>query len=92
MDVALLIEVSDSTLVYDQNGKLRIYAAGLVAHYWIVNLVDDRVEWYSDPSGGTPETATYRKCDYFPLGRILVFPLDGNELRVVVDEKLIPIE
>ena len=92
LDVPLLIEVSDSTLAYDQNGKLRLYAAGLIAHYWIVNLIDNRIEWYSEPSGGVPETASYRQHANYPLGSTLVFPLDGVELRVVVDEKLIPLE
>ena len=35
-DVALVVEVSDSTLVYDRGIKRRIYARAGIAEYWIV--------------------------------------------------------
>jgi len=57
-DIALVIEVAESTLEYDRSDKLRIYARAGVPAYWIVNLVDDRLEVYSDPRGG--KTPTYR--------------------------------
>jgi hypothetical protein len=91
-DVHLVVEVSESTLSEDLNTKRRSYAAASIAHYWIVNLIDNRIEWYAEPSGGVPESASYRQQVNYPLGSTLVFPLDGNELRVVVDEKLIPAE
>lgn len=91
MDIILIVEVSDTTLAQDQGEKLRSYAAASIAHYWIVNLIDNRIEWYADPAGEIEETATYRQRADFPLGSTLVFPLDGKELRVVVDEKLIPV-
>ena len=37
-DVALLVEVSDSTLVQDRSKKLTAYAKGKIPVYWIVNL------------------------------------------------------
>ena len=48
-DVFFLIEVSDSTLAYDQGTKLSVYGAAKIPHYWIVNLVDNVLEQYSDP-------------------------------------------
>jgi Uma2 family endonuclease len=45
----LLVEVSDSTLAYDRNHKAPLYAAGGIADYWIVNLVDRQVEVRRDP-------------------------------------------
>ena len=48
-DVALLVEVSDSTLVQDRGKKLPAYAKGKIPVYWIVNLVDRQVEVYSRP-------------------------------------------
>ncbi|MDX2244448.1 MAG: Uma2 family endonuclease [Leptolyngbyaceae cyanobacterium bins.302] len=46
-DILLLIEVSDSTLNYDQTTKLAVYAENNIQHYWIVNLVANRLERYS---------------------------------------------
>ena len=51
-DVLLLVEVSDSTLDYDRQRKLPLYARAGVPEVWIVNVADERVETYADPSGG----------------------------------------
>jgi Uma2 family endonuclease len=50
-DIILVIEVADSTLNFDRNTKLAIYAAAGISEYWIVNLVDDRLEIYRQPEG-----------------------------------------
>ncbi len=44
----LVVEVSDSSLAYDRNHKAPLYAAGGIADYWIVNLVQRQVEVYRD--------------------------------------------
>ena len=49
--LALVIEISDSTLARDQGFKKAIYAKAGIPVYWIVNLVDRRVEVYTDPGG-----------------------------------------
>jgi Uma2 family endonuclease len=51
-DVLLVVEVADTTLEYDRQIKLPLYARALVAEVWIVNLADERVETHADPSGG----------------------------------------
>jgi Uma2 family endonuclease len=48
-DIALVVEISDSSLSEDRK-QAAIYAAGGIPVYWIVNLVDRQVEVYSDPS------------------------------------------
>jgi Uma2 family endonuclease len=40
----LIVEVSDSTLAYDRGRKASLYARAGIADYWIVNLVDRRLE------------------------------------------------
>ncbi|MDQ2806850.1 MAG: Uma2 family endonuclease [Chloroflexota bacterium] len=52
-DVLLLIEVSDSTLAYDRQVKLPLYAQADIAEVWIVNLNDNMVEIHTDPRGST---------------------------------------
>jgi Uma2 family endonuclease len=51
-DVLLLIEVSDTTLKYDRDVKLKIYAAEGVAEVWIVNLPKQILEVHTDPQKG----------------------------------------
>ena len=45
----LVVEVSDTTLSYDRYHKMSLYAAGGIADYWIVNLVQRQLEVYRGP-------------------------------------------
>lgn len=49
-EVSLLVEVSDATLRKDRSKKLNNYARAGIADYWIVNLVNRRLEVYRDPA------------------------------------------
>lgn len=48
-DVLLLIDIADSTLKDDQEVKLPLYAEAGISNYWIFNLVENRLETYSEP-------------------------------------------
>ena len=52
-DVILLIEVADSSLKYDNEIKLPLYAEAKVPEVWIVNLMDGLVAIYSEPKTST---------------------------------------
>jgi Uma2 family endonuclease len=51
-DVILVVEVSHSTLAYDRKVKVSLYAEAGISEYWLVNLVDNVIEVYKDPSQG----------------------------------------
>jgi Uma2 family endonuclease len=59
----LIIEVAESSLKQDRGIKQRIYAECGVPEYWIVNLVDRRIEVYTDPDEGA-----YRSTALFARG------------------------
>ena len=48
-DVLLVIEVSDTTLGYDRNVKLPLYARAGIGEAWIVDLPNNVVERHNDP-------------------------------------------
>lgn len=48
-DILLLIEVTDSSLSYDQEVKLPLYAEARISHYRIFNLIENILEVYSEP-------------------------------------------
>jgi Uma2 family endonuclease len=48
-DIYLLIEVSDSTIKYDQEVKLPLYAESNIDEVWIVNLSNTTLEVYRQP-------------------------------------------
>jgi Uma2 family endonuclease len=50
-DIILVIEVADSSLSFDRDVKLPLYAATGINEYWLINLVDDRLEIYRQPEG-----------------------------------------
>ena len=52
-DVLLLIEVSDTTLAYDQGKKLALYARYGISEYWIVDVEARCVHVHLEPSGNT---------------------------------------
>lgn len=47
----LIVEVADSTLRYDRGRKLKAYARAGIRELWIVNLKENVVEVYREPSG-----------------------------------------
>ena len=51
-DVLLAVEVSDTTLRYDRNTKVPYYALHGIPEVWLVNLPEDIIEVYREPSGG----------------------------------------
>lgn len=59
-DILLVIEVSDSTLEYDQTAKLFLYAEDQIQDYWIANLVANQLERYSQPYQDTQGNFGYR--------------------------------
>jgi|GEM_PF-68725 len=50
-DAAFVIEISDSTLRYDQRTKLSLYAQAGVREYWILNIPSRSLEQYRNPLG-----------------------------------------
>ena len=55
-DVLLVIEVSDTTLDYDQKVKVPLYAHAGIPEAWVVNLTEERIEVYGDPADGAYQT------------------------------------
>ena len=80
------MEVADEgRLAYDQGEKLGSYAGGGIPVYGIVNLVDRRIELYTDPS-----PAGYRsRVDFQPGERVPVV-IDGQPVGEVAVDDMLP--
>ena len=78
-DVALVAEISDSSRSQDRELKGRVYARAGIPVYWLVNLVERRIEVFTDPTGPDASPA-YRRRQDFGAGDSLPLVIDGQEL------------
>ncbi len=84
-DVALLVEVSDTTLSQERGKKLLVYAKGKIPIYWIVNLVNRQVEVYSRPG-----KKGYRSHTVYATGEQVPVTIGGRELPPIAVDSLLP--
>jgi Uma2 family endonuclease len=87
-DLALVVEISNTTLHDDRNIKQRVYARAGVKTYWIINLIDRRVEVYEDPVAD-PVPAYRRRTD-FNLAEDVPLVIGGTQVRSVSVSELLP--
>jgi len=77
-DVLLLVEVSDSSLAFDQGAKRALYAKFGVSEYWVVDVNSRRIFAYAGPvQGAFQRTREYVSGDTispqaFPNIKIIV--------------------
>ena len=81
-DVLLVIEVADTSLAYDRQVKLPLYAQAGIPEVWLVDLTGDAIERHSEPSEGG-----YRRVERVGRGETLV-SLSLPSLTLRVDDVL----
>jgi Uma2 family endonuclease len=88
-DIALIVEVADSSLDEDRAIKGPMYAAAGVPIYWIINLVDKVIEVYTDPSGPTPQPGYATQVNY-PSGTDIPLVIAGQQVALIPAQELLP--
>jgi len=66
-DVLVIIEVADTSVEYDRNVKMPLYARAGIPEAWLVNLPKGVVEIYTQPAEGL-----YQKSQIFKRGQATV--------------------
>jgi Uma2 family endonuclease len=79
-DVLLLIEVSDSSLAYDQSVKLDLYSRYGVAEYWIVDVEGERIVTYRELAAN----GYVRKAEF--AGAAIVAPQAFPDVKITVGD------
>jgi hypothetical protein len=87
-ELAMVTEISDTTLERDRGIKKRIYARESIPIYWIVNLVDLCIEIYTNPTGKSKKR-TYRSRKDYGLKDNVPVVIDGKQVGSVVLDKLL---
>lgn len=88
-DFGLVVEVSDSSLDRYQLDKTRIYARDRIPVYWVANLVDRRVEVYTNPNG-PGEDPRYHTLNVYAEGTTVPVVLDGVTVGTIPVNDLLP--
>lgn len=84
-EVALVVEISDSTLERDRTIKKRMYAHAGVPVYWVLNLVEMTCEVYGDPAH-----EDYQQLDVYDLSGNLPLSIDGQSIGLISMRDLLP--
>ncbi|MBL8888370.1 MAG: Uma2 family endonuclease [Planctomycetaceae bacterium] len=80
-EVALVVEVSDTTLVTDRY-KSELYALAGIPYYWLINLTDRQIEVMSDPQVAGSESR-YARCQILSIGDVLPFVILGQTVAKI---------
>jgi Uma2 family endonuclease len=88
-DLALVVEVADTTLERDRTVKKRTYARAAIPAYWIVNLVSRSVEVFTDPSGPS-EQPDFRSRVERSEGELVPLAIAGREVGAIPVRDLLP--
>lgn len=88
-EIAVVIEVSDSSLIADRRDKGRQYARAGIPVYWIVNVIDRQIEMYTNPDSSTQPPYHATVAVYAP-GQDVPLVLDGQTVGTIPAADLLP--
>lgn len=84
-DVGLVVEIADTSLAEDRKYATDLYGPARIPVYWIVNLVDRRVEVYTDPG-----PRGYRSTQVFKEGQSVPVVIGGREAGRIPVKDILP--
>jgi Uma2 family endonuclease len=83
-DVAMLVEVADSSVPKDSR-LVTVYGAAGIPVYWIVNLVKRQVEVHVGPTADG-----YKDCLIYRPGDNVIVVIDGKDVGTIAIDDLLP--
>ena len=81
--------MADSSLQRDRSLKKRLYAVAGIPVYWIVNLLANQIEVYTEPSGPT-EKPDYQRQQNYGLTDVVPVVIEGQEVGRLAVQELLP--
>ncbi|MGM0706101.1 MAG: Uma2 family endonuclease, partial [Bacteroidota bacterium] len=82
-EVLLVVEVADSSLPFDQEVKVPLYAQASIPEVWVVALNEDRVHVYR-----MPESGSYRESAIYECSDEIALPLKAVPAALAVSDML----
>lgn len=87
--IAVAIEIADSSLCIDRQVKCPHYARNRIPVYWIINIPDQRIEVYSDPTGPRKKPDYRQRRDYGSADEVPLV-IEGREVARIPARELLP--
>ena len=85
----LIVEVADTSLEFDRTTKASLYARAGIPDYWLVNLVDARVEVHRNPQRSTGAPAAWHYTSIEPYrAQDRIAPLAHADRSIAVEDLL----
>jgi Uma2 family endonuclease len=84
-EIALIVEIADSSLADHRTLAAKVYGPARIPVYWIVNLAERQVEVYSDPC-----PAGFRSTEVFREGQSVPVVIDGQLFGQIAVSDLLP--
>lgn len=80
-EVLLVVEVSDTTVKYDRDRKLPLYAEAEIPEVWIINLPNEIIEVHKKPNVGLYQTVEiYKRDETFKTNALPDFSLSVDDV------------
>jgi Uma2 family endonuclease len=83
-DIALVVEVADSSLIDDRQ-QANLYAQAGISGYWIINVKESQIEVYSNPG-----PHGYQNLEVLNPGHKLTLMIDGAAVGQIAVADLLP--
>lgn len=88
-NIALVVEIADSTLERDRGLKRRMYARAEIPVYWIINLVEQQLEEYTVPVPSETAPDYEHRHDY-SLTESISVRIEDQDLGALAVRELFP--
>ncbi len=88
-DIALVVEISDTTLERDRELKKQLYARAGIPVYWIINLTENKLEIYSQPDMNSDES-DYADKQIFSRNDPAPIVIEGQIVAYIAINDLLP--
>jgi Uma2 family endonuclease len=90
-EIAIAVEVADSSLKQDRETKARVYAAAGIPEYWIINLAERKLEVHRQSAAAFGQLpARYESLDVFGPEQTLDVVLDGTKVGTISVGDVLP--
>ncbi|HYE21015.1 MAG TPA: Uma2 family endonuclease [Tepidisphaeraceae bacterium] len=89
-EIALIVEVADTSVNYDRGRRKRAYANVGIVEYWVASIPERVIDVYADPTGATADP-DYRIVRRYAVGESVPVMIESREVGVLLVDDALPL-